>query len=147
MLNYNPAALVAAARAYADTPFKHRGRGHDGLDCAGLIICALRDLGAEPQDLEAYGRLPARDGLREAVQRNLGQPAGTGAAGVRAGDVLLMRFSQEPHHVALATEHPLGGLGMLHAYAEAGKVCEHRIEEIWASRIIEFYRPQTGGAE
>lgn len=42
------------------------------------------------QDLKYYGREPHKDGLRQIVQLNLGQPVHDA---MRVGDVCLMKFS------------------------------------------------------
>ena len=55
---------------------------------------------------------------------------------IEAGDVLLMRISKAPQHVAVY----VGGGYMVHAYQESGKVAEHRIDDIWLSQIVAAYR-------
>lgn len=123
--------LVLAARAYLGCPFHHQGRTIHGLDCAGLLVLAYRDLGIELQDLPAYGREPWNDGLRECVERNFSKVKGGGVP----GDILLMRYRREPQHLAIATEK-----GMIHAYATAGKVVETNIGPTWINRIVGIYR-------
>lgn len=54
--------IVAAARAWIDTPYRHRAslRGH-GADCLGLVRGLYRDLiGAEPLPLPIYDIAPKR---------------------------------------------------------------------------------------
>lgn len=131
-------ALIAQARTYMDAPFKHRGRSRKGVDCAGLIICSLRDLGYQPFDLRVYGREPARDGLRQVVEKNLGAPVDMRT--MMPGDVALCRFNKQPHHVALVGDHPAGGLSFIHSFGSVGKVVEHGIDEHWRSLIVAVYR-------
>lgn len=130
--------LVTAARKYLGCRFRHRGRGPAHFDCAGLILQALKDCGAHGlYDLPTYGREPHRDGLREAVRRNLGEPV----SGVwQPGDVALMAFETEPMHVALLGDYPHGGLSVIHAYAAVRRVVEHRMDATWADRVVEVYR-------
>ena len=129
--------LPQAARAYIGRPFRHRARGPKYFDCAGLAIRASLDCGyLVPFDLAVYGREPHKDGLREAVQKNMGQPVTDGPL---VGDVLLMRFDADPHHIAIVGDHPQG-LSLIHAYAAAERVVEHFMDARWRSRIVEVYR-------
>jgi uncharacterized protein YijF (DUF1287 family) len=75
--------------------------------------------------------------LREAVQRNLGAPL---AGEWQPGDIALMRFVREPHHVGIIGDYAHGGLSLIHCYGEVGKVVEHRLNETWRGRILEVYR-------
>lgn len=132
--------FVFACRSYMNTPFKHRGRTRRGIDCAGLVICALRDLGVDPVDLKVYGSQPSKDGLRETVQANLGEPTGYGGQDLAVGDILLMKFNREPHHIGVVGDYVHGGFSLIHTYGEAGFVKEHRLDDVWRERIIESYR-------
>lgn len=89
------------------------------------------------QDLKYYGREPHKDGLRQIVQLNLGQPVNDE---MRAGDVCLMKFSTQPHHIALIGDYPYGGFSLIHCDGNEGKVVEHRLDSVWKSRIVERYR-------
>lgn len=129
--------LVASARKYLGVPWRHRGRTAKGLDCGGLPILAYADLGVDLPDLRAYGREPHHDGLTQAVVAALGEPV---ADGPREGDVCVFRFTVNPHHVGIITTLPYGGLGLLHAYGEAGKVTEHRLDGWWLDRITSVHR-------
>lgn len=124
--------IVAAARACLGTPFLHQGRRPGlGLDCAGLVVHALRGAGRDVPDVAGYSRLPHGGLLRQACDS-----AGLVrvARDPRPGDVLLMRFGREPQHLAIATD-----CGMIHAYERAGRVVEHRISPVWAARIVAVY--------
>lgn len=129
--------LVSAARAYLGVPFRHRGRTSAGLDCAGLVWRAYADLGLVLPDVRIYGREPHRNGLQEAMVRALGEPV---ARHPQAGDVLLMRFNKEPHHLGIVGDYVHGGLSLIHAYGTAGRVVEHRLDDTWRSRIAAVYR-------
>lgn len=133
--------FVAACRAYDGVKFKHRGRSRaGGIDCAGLIICALQDLGQTPFDIKVYGREPYRDGLRQTVQKNLGEPVPKHT--MKAGDILLMRFTKNPHHLGVVASHPADPyiLTIIHADSEVGRVVEHRLDQEAIDRIVEVYR-------
>ncbi len=113
------------------TPFHHQGRVPGrGLDCVGLVLVIARDLGLTAFDCTSYPREP-RPALLFAHARQAGfvEKPLTRAAG---GDVLVMRFFEDPCHVAIATE---GLAGIIHACARRGRVIEHRLDRRWRRRI------------
>jgi cell wall-associated NlpC family hydrolase len=129
--------LVQTARQYLGVPFRHRGRTFAGLDCAGLLWRSYADHGVILPDIRIYGREPHKNGLEAAVV------AAFGVALDRApepGDILLMRFEREPHHLGLVGNYAHGGLSLIHAYGTAGKVVEHRLDDTWRGRIVAVYR-------
>lgn len=125
--------IVAAARACVGTPFRHLGRvPGKALDCAGLAVSVARELGLAVDDRDAYGRSPA-NGLLEAMldaqpclRRVFRAP--------QAGDLLLMRFSGDPQHLAVCA-----GDTIIHAWSTVGKVAEHRFTDIWQARVVRVY--------
>lgn len=125
--------VIAAARSALGTPFRHQGRTvGQALDCAGMIIHVVRVLGIAHADQAGYGRRPS-GGLLEAALD--GQPGLTRVGDMRPGDVLLLRFSGDPQHLAVFT-----GENLIHAYQPVGKVCEHRLDADWRGRIVRIYR-------
>jgi cell wall-associated NlpC family hydrolase len=50
--------LIAAARTYIGIPWLHQGRNRQGVDCVGLLICAMADIGIEIPDMQGYRRAP-----------------------------------------------------------------------------------------
>jgi len=130
--------LVKSARKYLGTPFKHRGLSPSGLDCAGLVWLAYHDLGVTLPDVRIYGREPHKDGLRDAVIRAFGMPVDREPS---PGDVLLMRFNREPHHLAIVGDYMgVREQSLIHSYGDAGKVVEHRLDPFWRGRIMEVFR-------
>lgn len=130
--------LIPPARAMLRTPFHHQGRvPGEGLDCAGLIVCACRAVGLDPPDMTGYSRSPSGRLLQEAMESWL-LPADAPAP----GRVVLIRFEREldPAHVALVADHPGGGLSLIHAYLPARRVVEHALDATWAARIVKTYR-------
>lgn len=135
--------FVSAARRYLGTKFKHRGRTERGLDCAGLAWIAYRDCGLELPDFRKYGREPHNDGLVTHIKQALGEPVAV--APVRrsdlcVGDVIVVRFEVEPHHVAIVTDYPYGGFAMLHACGHNDKVIEHRLADDHVARVTHVFR-------
>lgn len=126
-------AIVAAARACIGTPFVHQGRIPGiGLDCVGVAIHALRSVGLAVQDVDGYARTPYGSALAAAIELH---PYLDQVDDIQPGDILLMRFSREPQHVAIA-----GDGTMIHAYEKIGHCVEHVIDELWRRRVISIYR-------
>lgn len=122
--------FVQAARAYTGVRWRHQGRSSLGVDCIGLVILAAHDLGLTDHDQTDYGRIPDGQKLQQELSKHLIK-----VDAPQVGDVLLMRFDQNPQHVAIKTD-----LGILHAYAQVRRVVEHRLDDVWASRILATYR-------
>lgn len=127
--------ILSAARACLDTPFRHQGRIPGvGLDCAGLIVAVAQAIGADYRDVPGYGRHPANGLLQQTLDA---QPCliKVSIAERQPGDILLMRFSGEPQHLAIDA-----GDNVIHSYQQVGMVCEHRLADVWLSRIVAVYR-------
>lgn len=135
--------LVESARKYLGVKFRHRGRSPRGLDCAGLPWLAYKDLGVEMPDFRLYGPEPHNDGLISHITNALGYPVHTapvGANDLQVGDVIVVRFEVEPHHVGIIGDYPLGGLSLLHADGHYGRVIEHRLSDDVIGRITHVFR-------
>jgi cell wall-associated NlpC family hydrolase len=146
--------LVHAARSYLGVRFRHRGRKGDGpgkgLDCAGLVWIAYRDCGVTVSDFQLYEREPEQHKpvLVDHAIKSLGAPIHVGKISqyqLNIGDVVLIRFDHEPHHVAIVTDYPLGGLAIIHADGwphdgKCGKVIEHRLSPDIITRITHVFR-------
>lgn len=52
----------------------------------------------------------------------------------RPGDCLLMRFDEQPQHVAIVTN-----CGIIHSYLAARRVVEHGLSADWRARIVAAY--------
>lgn len=128
------ASIIAVARSQLNTPFKHQGRVPGlALDCAGLAAYVATELGMDFNEWPGYGRVP-NNGLLQAVMD--AQPCLEVVSSKQPGDILMMRVGREPQHLAVYT----GDDTIIHAYEAVGKVCEHRLDSVWAKRIIRIYR-------
>ena len=128
-------AILAAARAAIGTPFRHQGRAPGAaLDCAGLAVHAAQEAGLTVTDLVGYADRPRGGALEAALDA---QPClqRIPVPDARAGDLLLMKFSGDPQHLAIH-----GGDTIIHAYAQVGKTCEHDWTPEWRSRVVRAYR-------
>lgn len=128
--------VVAVARSFVGTPFKHRGRQPGvALDCAGVALCSARELSIEHFDVEAYGRTPVNGLLDQTLADQPALVAVADPGSSRAGDILLMRFGRHPTHVAI-----LAGDTIIHSYESVGQVCEHRFTREWQARVVKVFR-------
>lgn len=136
-------ALVDSARKYIGVKFRHRGRTRRGLDCAGLPWLAYKDAGVELPDFTLYGPEPHNDGLIHHISAALGDPVASypvQETDLKAGDIAVIRFEIEPHHVCIITDYPLGGLAVLHTDGHYGCVIEHRLSPDMVEQITHVFR-------
>ena len=132
------AAIVAAARRWIGTPYKHQASvAGAGCDCLGLVRGIWREVhGAEPQPVPAYGadwsETTGDEALWVALARHMTPVAGP----LTAGQVLLfrMRTGCVAKHLGILSE---GGANprFIHAYSGHG-VVESPLSPPWARRIV-----------
>lgn len=135
--------VVDDARLWLGTPYVHQASLRSkGSDCIGMPAGIARDRGtaegvawAADRAMHNYGPLPNPRFLIDACERYLDRIP---TASADFGDIVLMRFTQEPQHFAIivATDPPY----IVHASRSVGKVVEHRLDEVWRSRIRLAYR-------
>lgn len=133
------AAVVAAARDYLGTPYRHQASVIGaGCDCLGLLRGVWRALhGTEPMAIPAY-RADLRDpqnagALRRAAERFLLVESGP----FEAGQVVLFRLGSmvEPKHCGIL----LSAGRFIHAQERLG-VVEANLTEAWSRRIAGRFR-------
>lgn len=134
--------LVEAARSYIGVRYRHRGRSRVGIDCAGLMVLAYRDCGVQTSNFVLYGREPIKDGLVEHTTLSLGQPLPLHTP-LQEGDIVILRFDKEPHHMGMIALGNYGGLtahNIIHADGHVGRVVEVRLDTATAKRITHIFR-------
>jgi cell wall-associated NlpC family hydrolase len=132
-------AVVATARSWIGTRWAHQGRSRAGIDCAGLVIVTAHQLGLFTFDTRDYGKLPNGNRMRELLDEHcVAWPAG---GGLQPGLIALMRFEIAPQHLAIIADYPSapGHYSLVHALVTERRVCEHRLDTHWRSRIIALY--------
>lgn len=136
--------LVKAARSLIGVKFRHRGRSEkSGLDCAGAAKLAYAKCGIDLPDYVLYGIEPHLDGLVTHVTKALGDPIATAPVRenfLQEGDVVLLRFAVQPHHVGILGDYVFGGLSLIHADGHNGMVIEHRLSPDFVKRITHVFR-------
>lgn len=125
--------LLTAARSYIGTPFRHQGRLPGlGLDCAGLVVAAVKECGLNCDDVAGYGRSPYRGLLEKTLQaQKILQPI----ADPELGAILLFKIRHDPQHLALCA-----GETIVHSYETIGRVVEERLTPFWLDRLVACYR-------
>lgn len=125
-------AISAAALALVGTPFHAQGRLPGvGLDCIGVIVCAARACGLALEDRTAYPMQPDGTLMPEAA-RQLTRVSGD----PDEGDILVMSFGGEPHHVALLVD----GGRIVHAYNHVRKCVVQDYTDYWRGKVRAVYR-------
>lgn len=123
--------IVAAARSWVGVPFLHQGRNRSGIDCVGLVIVTMQQVGLWEQDFERrdYGRMPTTNELHEKLAfyfRRVEEP--------EPGAIIGVRWSRELAHVAIFT-----GETIIHAFERRGKVIEHGYRAAWPRKTASVW--------
>lgn len=136
--------IIIEARTWLDTRFRHQGRAKGkGVDCLNLVIAVASDLNLTPRDFDweampeyhGYGKSPNEPLLLSGCDRFMDRIE---IADMLPGDIAIFRFVEEAQHFGIITQ--VDPLYVLHAYAQARKVTEHRVDEEWMTRIVAAYR-------
>lgn len=140
----NPERIVAEARGWLGTPYRHQASLKGvGCDCLGLVRGVWRGLyGPEPEAAPPYAaswaESAAGDPLAEAARRHLVPVEGPLAAyAARAGDVLLFAFRAHlpARHCAIAG----GPATMIHAH-DGAAVSEVALTGWWRRHLAYPFR-------
>ena len=137
--------IIAEARTWLGTPFQHQGRVKgQGVDCLGLLVGVARHLRLkdgkgtplEHHDALAYGHYPDAKALQRALSQLLHDRR---VMPPEQGNIVLLRIDSHARHMAIVgvAEHYKT---LIHAYAPARKVVEHRLDERWEKQIVRCYR-------
>lgn len=151
MANITQQQIIAQARTWLDTAYHHQGRlkksahGKGGVDCLGLVIGVIDELGMQDgegnplsrHDEFNYSMYPERGRLVGAIQRHLREVP---EEKMTHGDVLLFRTFKDPQHVGLLSDYPGGGPGLIHCNSSAGKVVEQPLSMTWVRMLTHVYR-------
>lgn len=135
-----PENIVALARQTLGTPYQHQARTNGlALDCAGVPVYVGQQLGFVFDDFTQYGRLPVPVEMRAALDATLNRVQ---KADMQLGDVVWIRFDDEPQHLAVLGDYVYGGFTLIHAHNGAGlnRVVEHRLDDEWTARIVAVWR-------
>ncbi len=149
--------IVSEARSWKGTLYHHQGRikatlnDKGGCDCIGLLVGVVRDLGIKSSftdrlgnniplyefDRIDYGREPDGIMIKKSLSKYLQEIK---IEEITAGNILLFKFNNNPQHIGIISDYNDNNLGIIHCYAQARKVVEHRLDDLWRSRIVAAYR-------
>jgi NlpC/P60 family putative phage cell wall peptidase len=141
--------IIIQARTWIGTPFHHQARlKGKGCDCLGLIVGVVDELGLKDKndqplsgyDEVTYSKEPDGVYLTEKLTALLDEVP---IAEARAGDLALFTVRNNPQHMAFLTDYE-DTLGMVHSYAPARRVVEHRLDDDWKSRLVKVFRWESG---
>lgn len=131
--------IVEFARSYKGVPYRHQGRSVRGVDCTGIVVLLGEKLGfyrESKKDLR-YSRNPENFVLLEKMNEYL---IPIDFYDLKIGDVLLLRITLVPQHVAIVTPYNEYSFGMVHSYDSIGRVVEHRLNRAWIDKVVQAYR-------
>lgn len=132
--------VIAVAMTALGTPFRHQGRVAGlGMDCAGLYVHVCQQLGIEHADAKGYPRNPY-DGQLEAQLDAQPCLRRIPLDEVAEGDLLCLRISKAPQHIAFKAADIDGHPYIIHASEEHGGVVLHRLDALWHARVVRAYR-------
>lgn len=127
--------LIDAARKYKAVPWRHQGRTMRGIDCAGLIVLSLRDVGIDVPDRTDYQRRTSGVAfIAHFKKHGIQKPV----ADMQPGDVAVFREPAYPCHSAILTWKN-GLMHMIHSHARRRKVVEELYAHEWKDRIIAVF--------
>lgn len=92
--------FVAAVESLIGVRVAHRGRGRGGVDCVGVPIVALRDLGIETEEPSSYGVIPDADLLAGYLRKCCARVPFEERA---LGDLLQVKVGKQGRHLAVIT--------------------------------------------
>lgn len=129
-------AFVTECRKFLGVRWLHQGRSDRGIDCVGLLVVPSIALGilTPDQDVANYPRQPEGEQLAALLHQHCRRLADWKAA--QPADILAIKFSDQPQHVAIVTapHHPQWGFHVIHAFGNSemgGSVIEHRLDDVW----------------
>lgn len=131
----NRQALVDTARRLVGTPYRDEGRSRTGVDCYGLLLVVAQAHGLAAPVEAGYGSRPSGLHMRRQL---LAYCDPVPFAAVSPGDILHLRYGDQPQHLALVSAHD--PLRIVHADSRLGRVVEQSLAGDAAARVRGCYR-------
>lgn len=121
-MNQTRQRIISEARTWIGAPFRHQGRGRQGVDCAGLVVLvgqACGVLGDVPAAARAYPPLPNPRHIEQLLES-----CGHRVQAPRPGDVVWFGHRYATTHMGIWT-----GRTVIHADGIIGRVVAHKLGE------------------
>ena len=146
-----PHPIIHAARSWLGTRFQHQGRvkrsvqHHGGCDCLGLLLGVAEELDLRSRDgsrlaallIPAYGHAPDSHLLKAQLTHHLLEVS---KEAVQSGDIGLFCIDGSARHLGIMAMYDADSYGLIHAYAPARRVVEHRMDAGWWQSLDAVYR-------
>lgn len=122
--------IVKAARSYLGVRWRHQGRTVEkGIDCLGLIVCVVHDMGLYvDEDYTRYRKFPTDDTMRRKMMEYF-EYVSTGKE--QYGDIMMLagHLKGPPQHVGFLSPGKGVPFGLIHSSltAKVNKVVEQNI--------------------
>jgi cell wall-associated NlpC family hydrolase len=125
-----PTKVIREARTWLGVPFRHQGRDRNGVDCIGLPIVILQNLGILPAGFELtnYSRFPHQNELEPRILEYC-----KSLKDVTPGCLVALSRHRTLAHVAIYTDTDT----IIHAFERAphASVIEHGFRGMWRRRF------------
>ena len=125
--------IVKAARGWVGVKFRHQGRNHMGIDCVGLIVNVMEEIGLDiSMDRTGYVRRSSSVEFLKEFETHL---LWKNPKDVIPGDVLVFRDNAYPYHTAIVGDSTQG-YTLIHSYANRKKVVEEMYIDEWKRKAV-----------
>lgn len=115
--------IIAEARRWIGTPWRHQGRSRSGVDCVGLVVLVARNVGLEPEDVTGYARRQDGRALLRHLHKQLEIRSTTNW---KIGNIGVFKESAFPIHVGFLSSRE-GVPTVIHAHARRRQVIEEAL--------------------
>ena len=135
-------SLIDYARGWINTPYRHQGRDHNGIDCIGFLLQIIEHAGWVPNDFIEYSRWPDGTELLRHIRRNTDCIQEITVSEMTEADMPLfwIRRPGFPQHGAILGQR---GRTLIHTHALAGRILEEPFTHWWHKRISNVFRIKT----
>lgn len=127
--------IIAEARTWLGTPWRHQGRTTRGMDCIGLLVAVGKRLNLIQYDVKGYPRQANRHemvGYFQNVLTEIPVPQR------QPGSILLFRDGLYTCHTGIIGDS-VNGHTLIHGYFVRGKVVEEPLNPEWISKITHCF--------
>jgi cell wall-associated NlpC family hydrolase len=124
--------FVKTVRSLIGIPWVHAGRTRAGVDCVGLILLALDELGIHVE-VRPYGRWVREHELRARLEQAAKEETQREAL---PGDLLLLSVSHRIQHIGVLVLPDW----IVHSHQSVGKVVLERLDGEWGRNVRGVFR-------